>query len=113
MTQRFPVVRIETLLTSGALATTIAALIGSVIVACAIATVRTGRWPFRLLLALSALVWPLPDHPLQGPVVLKISYYHGVHLADMVSIVALAVALLPWNRIIHSSRDELLHDAND
>lgn len=51
--------------------------------------------PRRLLLAaillLAAVVWLPINSPVEGPVLLRISYNHGVHIADLLS-VALAFA---------------------
>jgi hypothetical protein len=67
-----------------------------------VGTTRRGHWPSRILLIAGALVWPVPDHPLQGPVVLKLSYLHGIHVADLLSLVAIALALtLPGHRDEH------------
>ena len=63
-----------------------------------VGTIVTGRWYFRALIVVGALVWPLPDHPWQGPVVLRLGYAHGVHVSDLLSVVALIVAVLPWQR---------------
>ncbi len=57
-------------------------------------TLRTGRTAPRVLLLLGAAVWPLPDHPFQGPVVVTLSYSHGLHAADLLSVVFAAVALV-------------------
>ncbi|WP_420116496.1 hypothetical protein [Micromonospora sp.] len=73
-----------------------------VMVVAAVGTVRTGRWYWRALLLAGALVWPLPDHPFQGPILLDLSYRHGVHLADLLSVVAAVVAILPWRRLRRS-----------
>lgn len=62
-------------------------------------TLRTGRLVPRIVLLLGAAAWPLPDHPFQGPVVAKLSFNHGVHVVDLLSVVFAAVALLrPWRR---------------
>ena len=56
-------------------------------------TLRTGGWRSRTLLVVSSLVWPFPDHPYQGPVLVTVSYLHGVHAADLLSFLGLAVAV--------------------
>ena len=99
MRSRSPMARLDSLLASGPLATSMAAGIVVAMIISAVGTIRTGRWWFRACLILTALLWPLPDHPFQGPVVLKISYLHGIHLADLLSMVALTVAILPWHRM--------------
>lgn len=62
-------------------------------------TIRTGAWWWRVLLVAASVIWPLPDHPFQGPVVSKLSYQHGIHLADLLSIVGCAIAVVPWRRL--------------
>ena len=76
-------------------------------------TIRSGRWAYRALLICGALLWPLPDHPLQGPVVIKLSYLHGIHLADLVSIAAIGVAILPWRRRVSGRRADSMLAAPD
>jgi len=47
-------------------------------------------WPARA-------VWPLPDHLFgRGAVVLIVVPGHGFHLADLLSGVALVIAVIPW-----------------
>jgi hypothetical protein len=62
-------------------------------------TIRTGAWWWRVMLLAASAIWPLPDHPFQGPVVSKLSYQHGIHLADLLSIVGFAIAIVPWRRL--------------
>lgn len=57
-------------------------------------TLGSGSWRWRTLLVASSLVWPFPDHPFQGPVLVTVSYLHGVHAADLLSLVGLSVAVL-------------------
>ena len=66
-------------------------------------TIRSGRWPGRVILILGAVLWPLPDQDWQGPVVLGIGGGHGVHLVDLLSVVAVGVAVYPWRRVAGSS----------
>ena len=61
-------------------------------------TIRSGRWPGRVILILGAVLWPLPDQDWQGPVVLGIGGGHGVHLVDLLSVAALVVAVMRWPR---------------
>ena len=56
-------------------------------------TLGTGRWRWRTLLVASSLVWPFPDHPFQGPVLVTVSYLHGIHAADLLSLLGLGVAV--------------------
>ncbi len=55
--------------------------------------IRSRRLASRLVLVVGALLWPLPDHPFLGPVILTLSYDHGVHVADLLSVPALVLAL--------------------
>ena len=64
----------------------------------AVLTIRTGRWYGRALLILGAALWPLPDQDWQGPVVLRLGGGHGVHLVDLLSLVAVGIAVYPWRR---------------
>ena len=76
------------------------------VLALVVGTVGSGRLRYRLMLVAGALAWPLPDRPFLGPVVLKLSYQHGVHLTDLVSAAALLLALLrPWRRAAPMQRD--------
>jgi hypothetical protein len=70
-----------------------AALLGMVVGVAG--TLHTGRWGWRALLVVSSLVWPFPRHPLEGPVLLVLSakYGLGVHVADLLSLLGLAVAV--------------------
>lgn len=70
----------------------------------AVLTIRTGRWYGRIILVVGAILWPLPDQDWQGPVVLSFGANHGVHLADLLSLVAVGIAVCPWRRVPESSR---------
>jgi hypothetical protein len=74
-----------------------AALLG--IIAGMVGTLSRGGWHWRALLVICSLVWPFPQHPLEGPVlvVLSAKYRLGVHVADLLSLVGLAVAVA-WPR---------------
>jgi hypothetical protein len=82
----------------GPKATALAALTLLSMMIATVGTIRTGHWTFRLVLLLAAAVWPLPDHPLQGPILVSLSYQHGVHLADLLSVLAVITAVLPFRR---------------
>ena len=69
-----------------------AALLG--MVAGAAGALGNGGWRWRTLLVTASLVWPFPDHPYQGPVVLEVSYLHGLHAADLLSLLGLAIAVV-------------------
>lgn len=71
----------------------------TVMIVASVAVVRGGRWPWRVALVLAAASWPLPDHPAQGPVLFDLSYQHGVHAADLLSVAAVAIAVAPWGRL--------------
>ncbi len=85
-----------------AIAVALASLVTMVV--SATGTIRTGAWWWRVLLVVASAIWPLPDHPFQGPVVSKLSYQHGIHLADLLAIVGFVVAVLPWRRLHRSGR---------
>ncbi len=40
-----------------------------------------------------AVAWATIDHPLEGPVVLKITWNHGIHLGDPLGLIPLVVLL--------------------
>lgn len=84
---------VPSFLTTGALDDMVA--LGSLVAMTigAVDLARRGRWSGRLLLIAGAIVWPVPDHPLQGRVLIELSYLHGIHTADLLSLVALALAL--------------------
>jgi hypothetical protein len=86
------------LLKPGAAATSLAMVAFGSMVIGFVMTVRTGKWLPRVLLIAGALVWPLPDHPWQGPVAIKLSYLHGIHVADLLSVIAIIAAVVPWRR---------------
>lgn len=64
----------------------------------AIVTIRSGRWYGRVMLVVGAAAWPLPDHDWQGPILL-VRDGHGIHLLDLLSLVAVVIAVTPWRRI--------------
>ena len=80
-------------------ATCLALLALALMVLGAFLTVRSGRWYGRAILLLGAALWPLPDQSWQGPVVVGFGNGHGVHLTDLLSVAAVVVAVLPWDRI--------------
>jgi len=86
------------ILKPGAAATSLATVAFGSMVIGLVMTVRTGKWLPRVLLIAGALVWPLPDHPWQGPVAIKLSYLHGIHVADLLSVIAIIAAVVPWRR---------------
>ena len=71
------------------------ALIG--IVAGIAGTLRGGGWRWRTLLVVCSLAWPLPRHPLEGPVLVTLFPEHGLHVADLLSLLGLTIALA-WPR---------------
>lgn len=72
-----------------------------VMVVGAVLTIWRGRWYGRLMLLVSAVVWPLPDYDVipRGEVILIVIPGHGMHLADLLSFVAVFIALIPWATI--------------
>lgn len=98
---------LPSLLVSGALADVVALGSLAAMAVGVVDLVRHGRWPGRLLLVAGAIVWPVPEHPLQGPVIVKLSYFHGIHAADFLSVAALAIAVTwPVGRGLASSARE-------
>jgi len=79
---------------TGAFAPIVAAASLATMVIGAVGTIRSGRWIPRLVLMAGAMLWPLPEHVLQGPVLLQVTPLHGVHAADLLSILALGLAAL-------------------
>jgi hypothetical protein len=53
------------------------------------------RWFQRVVIVVAAVAfsaaWVLIDHPLEGPVWVRLSYHHGIHYTD-----ALVIAPLLW-----------------
>lgn len=98
--------KFDPLFRAGPLATGIAVVALALMVVGAIGTIRTGRWFWRAALIGGALGWPFPDHPFQGPILVGLSYHHGIHVADLISVVAVLFAVLPWRRSqLNSSPD--------
>ena len=52
---------------------------------------RTGR-PGAVGLALLAVLWTVVSTPMEGPLLLFLTWEHGITGADLVSVVALALA---------------------
>ena len=84
---------ISWLTTPGPVASGVAAASVLGMVAGAAGTLGSGGWRWRTLLVVSSLVWPFPDHPFQGPVLVTVSYMHGVHAADLLALLGLAIAV--------------------
>jgi len=82
------------LTTPGPVASGVAAASFIGMVAGAGGTIASGGWRWRTLLVVSSLVWPFPDHPFQGPVLVTVSYLHGVHAADLLSVLGLTIAVV-------------------
>jgi hypothetical protein len=81
----------------------------------AVLTVWRGRWYARLMLLLGAAVWPLPDHDLipRGQTVLILIPGHGLHAADLLSFVAVGIALIPWATIWRAIGRRLRHEQRE
>lgn len=92
---------LSTILKPGPLASTLCFCAVAAMVVGAIGTIRTGRWWWRVVVLAGAAIWPLPDHPFQGPILVAMSYSHGIHLADLISLVGAIIAVLPWRRMAH------------
>jgi len=100
--------RLDPLLQPGPIATALAIIALGLVIAGTVGTLATGRWYYRLILLAGAALWPLPDHQLQGPVILPLSYQHGVHLTDLLSVVAVVIAVIPGRRARWGSRSALV-----
>jgi hypothetical protein len=61
----------------------------------------TGREAVAVLLVVAAVVWVLVNGPVEGPTLIVFSRAHGLTLADLPSLAAVAVAVVlvrPWRR---------------
>jgi len=90
--------RFDPFLKVGPVSHLIAAALLLAMVMGAIGTLRTGSWWWRILLIGSGLLWPLSDNSLQGPLLLPLTYNHGIHVGDLLAAVALFVAVFPVKR---------------
>ena len=90
--------RLDPLFRLGPVASTLAFIALTLLIAGTVGTLTSGRWYHRLILLIGAALWPLPDHEFQGPVILSMSYQHGVHLTDLLTVIASLIALLPSRR---------------
>jgi len=89
--------RLERLVSSGVLAGPLLVFAVLALTVGTLWTVGSGRVAARLLLLAGAVTWPLPDRPYLGPVIAKVSYAHGLHLTDLVSVAAVGLVVLrPW-----------------
>lgn len=95
---------LEPLTRPGPIADTWAGVALLVMIVASVAVVRGAGRPWRVALVLAAASWPLPDHPAQGPVLFDLSHQHGVHAADLLSVVAVIVAVVPWGRLRRPDR---------
>jgi len=93
-----PIGDLASLLDPGPAATALAAGALALMVIGAAGTIASGRWYWRSVLVVGALVWPLPDHAWQGPVILRFGFGHGMHVSDLLSVAALIVAAMSWPR---------------
>jgi hypothetical protein len=72
-------------------------LLLAVLIFFAVRTIRGDRWSAAALVPLS-LAWLLFNGPIEGPVLVVISYSHGITLSDLFSVFCLGLAswrLLP------------------
>lgn len=78
----------------------------------AVLTIWRGRWYARLMLLLGAAVWPLPDYDLipRGEVIAIVIPGHGLHLSDLLSFVAVFIALIPWATIWRTIGRAIRHE---
>jgi hypothetical protein len=61
------------------------------------------KWSI-LATAASALIWPFVNGILEGNLLLKISSTHGITVSDLLSVLAVVIALVQTMRIRHSRR---------
>ena len=59
------------------------------------AFLRRRRW-LAVGLVAAAGAWVLVNGPVDGPVLLVLTPSHGIHVADLPSMVAVAIAALLW-----------------
>ena len=92
---------IDTLLHEEPWATRLAFCALILMVVGSVLTIWRGRWYARLVLLAGAAIWPLPDHHLfqRGRVLVALEPGHGVHTLDLLSLVAVGIALIPWATI--------------
>ena len=89
---------LASLLEPGPAATALAAGALALMVIGAAGTIASGRWYWRSVLVVGAVIWPLPDHAWEGPVILRFGFGHGMHVSDLLSVAALIVAAMSWPR---------------
>ncbi|BBY28633.1 hypothetical protein [Mycolicibacterium sediminis] len=53
------------------------------------------------VLLTSAVVWPLTNGPLEGPVLWTLSADHGITVSDLLSVAAVALAAVEFRRMRH------------
>jgi hypothetical protein len=58
-------------------------------------------WWVPAVAVVLATVMVLVRHPWEGPVLLTVSHYHGVHVSDVIVLAGLAVVLLLWYRRVN------------
>ena len=79
-----------------------ALLVGGVLVVAAVVALR-GREPAAIVTLLgAALVWTFIDAPMEGPVILRLSATHGVHVGDLPAFAAAAVAFVAVRRLLRT-----------
>ena len=61
------------------------------------------KWSILATLAF-AVMWPFVNGPLEGNILLKISSTHGITVSDLLSVLAVVIALVQTMRISRSRR---------
>jgi len=64
---------------------------------------KPNRWSILAVLT-SALIWPFVNGPLEGNILLKLSDSHGITVSDLLSVLAVVVALVQGIRIRRARR---------
>ncbi|WP_428338375.1 hypothetical protein [Mycobacterium sp.] len=64
---------------------------------------KPNKWSILATLAF-AVLWPFVNGILEGTVLLRISSTHGITVSDLLSVLAVAIALVQTRRILRSRR---------
>jgi hypothetical protein len=64
---------------------------------------KPNRWSILAVLT-SALIWPFVNEPLEGNILLKLSNSHGITVSDLLSVLAVVIALVQGIRIRRARR---------
>jgi hypothetical protein len=64
---------------------------------------KPNRWSILAVLTF-ALIWPFVNGPLEGNLLLKVSSTHGITVSDLLSVLAVVIALVQGMRIRRARR---------